>query len=66
MLERIEQLIGLLPGRGACSHPDGTVLLVRSLLRAFPDEVAMHLVGPCAHTAPGVDPAQTLRGLVAR
>lgn len=66
VLERIEQLIGLLPGRGACSHPDGTVLLVRSLLRAFPDEVAMHLVGPCAHAAPAVDPAQTLRGLVAR
>ncbi|MBK6870231.1 MAG: NADH-quinone oxidoreductase subunit I [Kineosporiaceae bacterium] len=49
VLSRIEQLIGLLPGRGACTHPDGTVRLVRSLLRAYPDEVAMHLVGPCGH-----------------
>jgi NADH:ubiquinone oxidoreductase subunit F (NADH-binding) len=44
---RIELLVGQLPGRGACAHPDGTVRLVRSLLRAFPDEVAAHLAGPC-------------------
>lgn len=49
VLDRIQQLVGQLPGRGACTHPDGTVRLVRSLLRAFPAEVAAHLVGPCAH-----------------
>jgi NADH:ubiquinone oxidoreductase subunit F (NADH-binding) len=51
VLERIEQLVGLLPGRGACAHPDGTVRLVRSLLRSFPEEVAAHLFGPCSHRA---------------
>jgi len=52
VLDRIHQLVGELPGRGACAHPDGTVRLVRSLLRAFPSEVAAHLVGPCAHVPP--------------
>lgn len=47
-LDRLEQLVGLLPGRGACAHPDGTVRLVRSLLRSFPVEVAAHLTGPCS------------------
>lgn len=44
---RIAQLSGVLPGRGACAHPDGTVRLVRSLLSAFPDEVQAHLRGGC-------------------
>jgi NADH:ubiquinone oxidoreductase subunit F (NADH-binding) len=33
---------GMVEGRGACHHPDGVVRLVRSLLAAFPDEVARH------------------------
>ncbi len=51
---RLELLVGQLPGRGACAHPDGTVRLVRSLLRAFPDEVAAHLAGPCRAPLPAV------------
>ena len=50
-LARVDELVALLPGRGACAHPDGTVRLVRSLLRAFPLEVAVHLTGPCSTTA---------------
>lgn len=30
--DRIAELSGLVEGRGACAHPDGTVRLVRSLL----------------------------------
>lgn len=44
---RVAQLAGLLPGRGACAHPDGTVRLVRSLLSAFPNEVSTHIRGGC-------------------
>ncbi len=44
---RIEELSGLLKGRGACAHPDGTIRLVRSMLTAFGDEVAAHGLGGC-------------------
>jgi NADH:ubiquinone oxidoreductase subunit F (NADH-binding) len=45
---RIHELVGLLPGRGACAHPDGTARLVRSLLAAFPEEVRAHELGTCS------------------
>ena len=44
---RVEELAGLVVRRGACAHPDGTVRLVRSLLAAFPGEVAEHASGSC-------------------
>jgi NADH:ubiquinone oxidoreductase subunit F (NADH-binding) len=45
--ERIEQLSGLVTGRGACAHPDGTARLVGSLLRNFGAEVSAHERGVC-------------------
>lgn len=44
---RVEQLVGLLPGRGACAHPDGTVRLVRSTMVALAAEVDAHEHGSC-------------------
>lgn len=39
--------IGLIPGRGGCAHPDGTIRLARSALTLFGDEVENHLEGRC-------------------
>jgi NADH:ubiquinone oxidoreductase subunit F (NADH-binding) len=48
---RIKELAGLVTGRGACAHPDGTVRLVRSLYRSFPHEIDAHEHRRCAITS---------------
>ncbi|HEY2575595.1 MAG TPA: NADH-ubiquinone oxidoreductase-F iron-sulfur binding region domain-containing protein [Streptosporangiaceae bacterium] len=47
-LDDLERWAGLVTGRGACHHPDGTVRLVRSALAAFSAETGRHLRGRCA------------------
>lgn len=44
-VERLNELSVMVARRGACAHPDGTIRLVRSLLSAFPEDVAWHAAG---------------------
>jgi NADH:ubiquinone oxidoreductase subunit F (NADH-binding) len=46
----LQRWSGLVEGRGACHHPDGTVRFLRSALAVFADEVALHEAGRCSAT----------------
>jgi NADH:ubiquinone oxidoreductase subunit F (NADH-binding) len=46
-LESLRRWAGLVPGRGACHHPDGTARFVASALRVFAAEIAGHARGRC-------------------
>ncbi len=45
----LDRWLGVVPGRGACRHPDGAVRFVLSGLAVFAEDVAAHRAGrPCA------------------
>ncbi len=49
-LARLRRWLGQVDGRGACSHPDGAVRLIRSALALFADELEQHAQGWCRGT----------------
>jgi len=48
VLPDLSRWAGLVEGRGACHHPDGTVRFIRSALRVFAPEVRQHQQGRCS------------------
>jgi NADH:ubiquinone oxidoreductase subunit F (NADH-binding) len=48
--QNAERWAGLVTGRGACGHPDGTVRFVRSALTTFAKEIGRHERGQCQAT----------------
>jgi NADH:ubiquinone oxidoreductase subunit F (NADH-binding) len=49
-LGMLRRWLGQIDGRGACSHPDGAVRLVRSALDLFGPELEQHAQGWCCGT----------------
>ena len=47
LIEETERLTGLVDGRGACRHPDGTARMVRSALSVFAGEIERHRRNRC-------------------
>lgn len=45
VLDRLARRLAVIPGRGACRHPDGTVRLAASALRAFAADARVHAAG---------------------
>ena len=52
-LSTLRRWLGQVDGRGACSHPDGVVRLIRSALEVFGHELGRHAKGWCCATGTG-------------
>jgi NADH:ubiquinone oxidoreductase subunit F (NADH-binding) len=47
LLDELKRMLGIVDGRGACRHPDGTVRLARTALDTFASDIAHHRAGRC-------------------
>ncbi len=47
-VEEIGRLADQIVGRGGCAMPDGAVIITRSVMKNFPDEVRVHESGRCS------------------
>jgi NADH:ubiquinone oxidoreductase subunit F (NADH-binding) len=47
-LTTLQHRLGIIPGRGACRHPDGVSRFAATALTVFADEVRTHLTGRCS------------------
>jgi NADH:ubiquinone oxidoreductase subunit F (NADH-binding) len=47
LLDDVARWCGLIAGRGACKHPDGSVRFIASSLQVFADELVRHRAGRC-------------------
>lgn len=52
-VDQVRSVAGLVEGRGACAHPDGTSRLVASALAAFGADLPWHAAGHCLARASG-------------
>jgi NADH:ubiquinone oxidoreductase subunit F (NADH-binding) len=59
--ELLSRWLSQVDGRGACSHPDGVVRLVKSALVAFEAELGRHAEGRCSGS-PATEPILLLPG----
>jgi len=56
-LDLLRRDLDVVPGRGACHHPDGAARLVRTALEVFADDVALHASGgSCRRPSSGLIP----------
>ena len=46
-VREIRRLVGLVDGRGACRHPDGSARMIRSALEAFSEDIELHRHRSC-------------------
>lgn len=51
LIYETRRLTGLVDGRGACRHPDGTARMVRSALSVFASEIELHRRNHCIQDA---------------
>ena len=61
----VERWAGLVSGRGACAHPDGSVRFVRSALEVFSAELGQHARRPVHGRPRPAVPAPATTGLEA-